>query len=78
MTSARKALQRREALVAHTTYECGGCGERFIGKRRCEECGLFARAQGFGGSCRECDTPVPRDDLLREGVIATAWIRSGA
>ena len=28
LTSVRKALQRRKALVAHTIYECGGCGER--------------------------------------------------
>jgi hypothetical protein len=72
VTSVCKALQRRKALVAHTIYECGGCGERFIGKRRCEECGLFARALGFGGSCPECDTPVLLDDLLGEGVIAIA------
>ncbi len=72
VTSVRKALQRRKNLVAHTIYECGGCGERFIGERRCEECGLFARALGFGGSCPECDTPVLIDDLLGEGVIASA------
>jgi ribosomal protein L32 len=54
----RRALQRRTALVAHTVYECGGCGERSLGERRCAACGLFARALGFGGSCPECDTPV--------------------
>src|SRR5258708_19569252 len=26
LTTVRKALQRRQALVAHTIYECGGCG----------------------------------------------------
>ena len=72
LTSMRRALQRRKALVAHTVYECGGCGERFLGERRCEACGLFARALGFGGSCPECDTTVLLDDLLGEGVIATA------
>jgi hypothetical protein len=72
LTSVRKALQRRKALVAHTVYECGGCGARFVGERRCEECGLFARALGLGGSCPECDTSVLLDDLLGEGVIATA------
>jgi hypothetical protein len=30
LTSVRKALQRRKALVAHTIYECGGCGERVL------------------------------------------------
>ena len=72
LTTVRKALQRRNALVAHTIYECGGCGERFVGERRCDECGLFARALGFGGSCPECDATVLLDDLLGEGVIATA------
>jgi len=72
LTSVRKALQRRTALVAHTVYECGGCGERFIGVRRCESCNLFCRALGAGGSCPECDTPVLLDDLLGEGVVGTA------
>jgi hypothetical protein len=72
LTRVRNVLQRRKALVAHTVYECGGCGERFLGERRCEACGLFARALGFGGSCPECDTTVLLDDLLGEGVIATA------
>ena len=72
LTSVRRALQRRKALVAHTVYECGGCGERFLGERRCAACGLFARALGFGGSCPECDTTVLLDDILGEGVIATA------
>ncbi len=72
LTLVRKALQRRKALVAHTIYECGGCGDRFVGARRCEECGLFARALGFGGSCPECDATILLDELLGEGVIATA------
>lgn len=67
LTSARNALQRRKALVAHTIYECGGCGERFLGERRCSECNLFARAVGLGGSCPECDAAVLVDDLLGEG-----------
>ena len=72
LTLVRKALQRRKALVAHTIYECSGCGERFVGVRRCESCNLYCRAVGVGGSCPECDTPVLIDDLLGEGVIATA------
>ena len=72
LTLVRTALQRRKALVAHTIYECGGCGERFVGVRRCESCNLFCAAVGLGGSCPECDTPVLVDDLLGEGVIATA------
>ncbi len=42
LTTVRKALQRRKALVAHTVYECGGCGERFLGERRCDTCNVFA------------------------------------
>ena len=72
LTYVRKALQHRKALVAHTIYECGGCGERFIGLRRCESCNFFGRAVGVGGVCPECDTPVLVADLLGEGVIATA------
>src|SRR5207244_9538830 len=71
LTSVRKALQRRKALVAHTVYECGGCGERFVGVRRCESCNLFCGAVGVGGPCPECDTPVLVDDLLGEGVFAS-------
>src|ERR1700681_4029320 len=51
MTSVRKALQRRKALVAHTIYQCSGCGERFLGVRRCASCNLFCGAVGLGGSC---------------------------
>jgi len=72
LAPVRKALQRRKALVAHTIYECGGCGGRFVGVRRCESCNLFCGAVGLGGSCPECDTPVLVDDLLGEGVFASA------
>jgi len=72
LTLVRQALQRRKALVDHTIYECSGCGERFVGVRRCEHCNLYCRTIGVGGSCPECDTPVLIDDLLGEGVIATA------
>jgi hypothetical protein len=72
LTLVRKALQRRKTLVDHTIYECSGCSERFVGVRRCEYCNLFCAALGVGGSCPECDTPVLIDDLLGEGVIASA------
>jgi DNA polymerase II large subunit len=60
-----------KTVVAHTIYECGGCGERFLRERRCGECNLFARAVGVGGSCPECDSPLLLDDLLGAGVIPT-------
>jgi hypothetical protein len=72
LTRVRKTLQRRKALAVHTIYECSGCGERFVGVRRCDSCNLFCAALGVGGSCPECDAPVLIDDLLGEGVIATA------
>jgi hypothetical protein len=71
LTTLRKALQRRKALVAHTIYECAGCGERFLAERRCGDCNLFARAVGLGGLCPECDTTVLIADLLGEEVIPT-------
>jgi hypothetical protein len=69
LTLVRKELQRRKALVAHTIYECGGCGERFVGIRRCESCNRFCAALGPGGACPDCDRPVLVDDLLGEGVF---------
>jgi|SRR5579859_3970517 len=71
LTTVRQALQFRKALVAHTIYECSGCGERFLGERRCGDCNLFARALGVGGACPECDAPLLLEDLLGEGVIPT-------
>ena len=71
LTTVRRALQRRKVLVAHTIYECGRCGERFLGERRCGDCNVFACAVGLGGLCPECDTPVLIEDLLGEGVLPT-------
>src|SRR5260221_531963 len=51
LSSVRNALQRRTALVAHTIYECGGCGGGFLRERRWRDCNFFARAAGFGGLC---------------------------
>jgi DNA-directed RNA polymerase subunit N (RpoN/RPB10) len=72
LTAVRTALQRRKARVTHTIYECGGCGERFLGERRCSDCNLFTRALGLGGSCPECDSLLLLDDLLGEGVIPSS------
>jgi ribosomal protein L32 len=72
LTLVRKALQRRKALVAHTIYECGGCGERFIGERRCPDCNLYARSVGLGGSCPDCETIILIADLLGAGLSASA------
>jgi hypothetical protein len=69
LATVRKALQRGKALVDHTIYECGQCGERFVGVRRCESCNRFCAALGLGGACPDCDRPVLVDDLLGEGVF---------
>jgi predicted RNA-binding Zn-ribbon protein involved in translation (DUF1610 family) len=45
-------------------YECPDCGERQAGIRRCEDCNLFMRRLGPGGSCPHCDEPVLVSDLL--------------
>jgi predicted RNA-binding Zn-ribbon protein involved in translation (DUF1610 family) len=45
-------------------YECPDCGERQAGARRCEDCNLFMRRLGPGGSCPHCDEPVLVAELL--------------
>lgn len=64
----RTELRRRSGLVAHTVYECGQCGERLVGERRCPSCNVYCRALGLGGCCTECDQPVLLADLLELGV----------
>jgi hypothetical protein len=57
-------LRRRQALVAHTIYECPACSGRFLGEQRCAECNRFCRALGPGGACPGCDEPILLADLL--------------
>jgi hypothetical protein len=57
-------LRQRQALVAHTVYECPACGARFLGEQRCVECNRFCRALGPGGACPSCDEPILLADLL--------------
>jgi hypothetical protein len=68
-TPLRAELRRRGALVAHTVYECGECGERLVGVRRCQSCNVFCRALGLGGRCSDCDEPVLLADLLDLEVV---------
>ncbi len=65
----RAELRQRGALVAHTLYECGQCGERLVGERRCASCNVFCRALGLGGWCSECDQPILLADLLELEVM---------
>jgi hypothetical protein len=48
---------------ATTVYECPSCEQRYLGTRRCEDCGLFCRRIGPGGLCPHCDEPVTHADL---------------
>jgi hypothetical protein len=51
------------ARVERTIYECPSCERRSLGIRRCEECNLFCRRVGPGGSCPHCEEPVAHADL---------------
>jgi hypothetical protein len=65
----RTELRRRGTLVAHTVYECGVCGERLVGQRRCPQDNVFCRALGLGGHCSDCEQPVLLADLLELEVV---------
>jgi hypothetical protein len=68
------AWRRRHALPlaripsrssrAATIYECPSCFTRYLGEQRCEDCGIFCRRVGPGGSCPHCDEPVLLADLV--------------
>ena len=60
----RRALQQQRLLVAHTIYECGECGERRLGERRCPDCNRFSAALGLGGACPDCQEPILLAELL--------------
>jgi hypothetical protein len=72
LATLRRDLQRRKVRVAHTIYECGTCGEQYVGERRCPECHTFNRALGLGGNCPDCDTPILLADLLGEEGLSIA------
>lgn len=64
----RRDLRRRQALVAHTVYECPTCEERYLGERRCSECHRVCRALGLEGRCPDCALSILRSDLLDREV----------
>jgi len=47
-----------------TVYACAGCGARYLGQQRCDDCQRFCRRIGPGGPCPHCDEPVALADLL--------------
>jgi predicted RNA-binding Zn-ribbon protein involved in translation (DUF1610 family) len=59
-------LRLRGELVARSVYECPECGERYLGERRCPDCGRWCRRLGVGGSCPECDHVLAMVELLGE------------
>ena len=61
--------RRRQALVAHTVYECPTCETRLLGERRCPDCHVFCRRLGLGGPCPHCDEPVLLDEILTPEVL---------
>ena len=48
----------------HGIYECPGCGGRQAGRQRCDDCGIFGRRIGTGGTCPGCGEPLTISDLL--------------
>jgi len=52
-------------VKATTVYECDGCGNRYLGVQRCEDCNTFARRVGPGGCCPHCQEPVALADLTQ-------------
>ena len=61
-------LRRRQALVAHTIYECPSCETRYLAARRCTDCHLFCRRLGLGGPCPHCDDLVLVAEILSREV----------
>lgn len=61
-------LRRRQALVAHTIYECPACETRYLAERRCPDCQLFCRRLGLGGPCPGCDDLVLVAEILDREV----------
>ena len=66
LTTLTTHLRRQGRLVAQTVYECNQCGERYLGERRCPECGLWCRRVGIGGNCPECDHLLAMVELVEE------------
>jgi hypothetical protein len=66
LTGLVTELRLRGELVARSVYECPECGERYLGERRCPECGRWCRRRGVGGNCPECDHVLAMVELLGE------------
>ena len=67
MGSLGDRFGRRKALIAHTIYECGGCGDRFVGVRRCENCNLFALPWDQAGRVQIATAPFSSTSCSERG-----------
>jgi hypothetical protein len=62
--AAAAALAPAQAARDGTIYQCGDCGQRYLGQQHCPDCGTFCRRVGPGGPCPHCDEPVAINDLI--------------
>lgn len=49
-------------------YECDACGERSVGRQRCDGCSTFMRRVGIGGACPGCDEAITIAELVGPDV----------
>jgi hypothetical protein len=57
-------IPARRSRRAIAVYECPQCESRYLGEQRCDDCGVFCRRIGFGGTCPHCDEAVAVEDLM--------------
>jgi hypothetical protein len=69
LTNLAARSHSRQALVAHTVYECPTCEIRLLGEQRCPDCHVFCRRLGLGGPCPHCDEPILLADILPPEVL---------
>jgi hypothetical protein len=69
LTKRAATPRHRQALIAHTVYECPACETRLLGTQRCPDCHVFCRRLGLGGPCPHCDEPVLLADILPPEVL---------
>ena len=48
----------------HTIYQCGDCGQRYLGQQWCHDCTRPCQRVGPGGTCPHCDEPVAISELI--------------
>lgn len=63
-----RVLPRPVSRTATGVYECPGCGERLAGRRRCDDCNLYARRLGTGGACHACGEILTIEELVEAPI----------